>query len=71
MGWKSTIDVRRSTAIEEVVNYLLREKVAALTAVISLKTNKEIEGMLEETGLGDNPDSGWHGLNFNVIDDEE
>lgn len=57
MGWKSTIDISRKTAI-----YLIQQRL--LTA-----TNTQLANAVEYLGYGDDTDLEYYGHNFNIDDD--
>lgn len=59
MGWKSTVDISRKTAIELIQEHLLKA------------SNKELEEAVESIGYGDNQDLPYYGHNFIVHDNCE
>ena len=59
MGWKSTIEISRS----EAINLIIRR----LTDSENL-SNRELEDILEGIGFGDNLDLPYYGYNFNIVD---
>jgi hypothetical protein len=62
MGWKSTVDIKRSEALTLIIKEI---------SSVHSKSNTEIADMLETLGYGDDPNKEFHGYNFNVVDDEQ
>jgi hypothetical protein len=61
MGWKSTIDISRDQAISVILSSQDRKKYETMT-------NNELEDMMSELGIGDDPQLPYHGHNFNITD---
>jgi len=62
MGWKSTIDITRKTAIDLILSRLDR-------SIYEEMTDEELGDMVENLGYGDDTDLPYYGYNFNVTDD--
>ncbi len=62
MGWKSTIDIKRSEAVELITREMLK---------IQGLDNYKLGNALESMGFGEDNDKPYFGRNFNVIDDED
>ena len=58
MGWKSTIDITRETAILLILSR---------STDLSSKSNEELEEMLYAIGFGDDTNLPYFGYNFNVM----
>lgn len=59
MGWKSTIDLERSEALELIFKRL------------STISNDELGLTLESMGYGDDTDLPYYGYNFSIVNDGE
>lgn len=64
MGWKSTIDITRQTAIDLILAMADR-------SIYENMTNEELADIVDGLGYGDNIDLPYYGHNFLVIDKEE
>lgn len=63
MGWKSTIDITRSEAINAIIEVENKKSLDEMS-------NEELEERMYGLGIGD--ESGpYYGYNFNIINDEE
>lgn len=70
MGIKSTSTIKRERAIELMVEAKMKKKIAKLKAKLFIKSNKEIEDILEKELDIWNPDSEYYFDNFLVVNDD-
>ncbi len=59
MGWKSTVEIKRSEAL-----YLIQQK-------LNECSDRELSNILTDMGYGDKEDYGYFGHNFIVTKDED
>jgi hypothetical protein len=60
MGWKSTIDIKRSEAIQLLISQMIK---------LEDKSNRELSEMLESYGFGEDSKLPYYGHNFMVEDE--
>lgn len=64
MGWKSTLDITRREAIIAIMEAMEKTPYDHLS-------NKQLEEMMDDLSIGDNPELPYYGHNFSVYDNRE
>ncbi len=64
MSWKSTLDLTRKQALQAIM-------VALDKTPYDDMTNEELEGMMDELGIGDDENLPYYGYNFIIYDTQE